>query len=703
MSGLSSSTTAAAKSISGFAGTATTIENALERIARLLANTLEATSAFIAKTSEDGPIEIYASRGIDVRDNLNSAFLEPELFVQDQVLLVFDARQDPRFALDPWVIQKRVRFFASCPLQDEAGRMIGILCVLDEKPNRPDQDQLRQLSDLAHLASNAIQIHLSNSPENPTETPDLGADEPVSEPPAPAPQPEKEQTVRTESTTEEPRTTQAEHGGLDATQYHRVIASLPLPLIGVDASGLIQTWNASSAERLGYTQHEIEGKSLRDLLDTPAESERVQALVERVFMRRRIPTAALSIKSKDGKTQKLRCRVLPLYGEGETVRQCLFVGHVADTPKESRPTKENRHYQQATELAADLSYTMTLKDGQQVTFEWVSGRFAKPSELSQRLAQPLDWPSLVHPNDWPRIKVRYDGLKAGASNVCEYRLKFPNGTYQWVRDVSRVEAIDPASNSVKVIGAMHDITRQRRIEMQLLQAKNQAVAADRIKDSLMANISHELCTPLTSIIGFSEIVLDQIDGENQEFVTLIHGSAGRLKRTLSAIVNLAQLEGNEMSFYPERTALGAHAEQTIMAFQERAREKGLRLEVKLANKQEVHAWIDSTAHTQVLNHLLDNAIKFTHSGSITIRIGQSEDTASLKVIDTGAGIAREFLPHLFDAFHQESTGLSRTHRGSGLGLALSDRLVEEMKGTITVESQQGQGTTFEITYPLASA
>jgi signal transduction histidine kinase len=114
----------------------------------------------------------------------------------------------------------------------------------------------------------------------------------------------------------------------------------------------------------------------------------------------------------------------------------------------------------------------------------------------------------------------------------------------------------------------------------------------------------------------------------------------------------------------------------------------------------VHAWLDARCLDGILHNLVGNAVKFTEAGRIRVRVGQEGGRVFVEVQDTGIGIDEHFLPHLFDEFKQESTGLARSHEGSGLGLAVTYRLVKLMNGDITVQSTKGEGSVFTVSFPV---
>ncbi len=250
-------------------------------------------------------------------------------------------------------------------------------------------------------------------------------------------------------------------------------------------------------------------------------------------------------------------------------------------------------------------------------------------------------------------------------------------------------------------------------ERELVRAKETAEEASELKSAFLANMSHEIRTPLTSIIGFAEAIGDRsssIRGGNgsapqeegptvDHFANLIEKSGRRLLETLNSVLDFSQLEAGSMPLSPNRIDVTAEIQETAELFRTRAGDEGVTLNLELADSP-LYAYADPAALRRILRNLVSNAVKFTDAGgSVTIRATETDGGIKIEVEDTGIGIDPEFVPNLFDAFQQESTGNKRTHEGSGLGLAVAHRLVDLMHGTIKVDTAKGEGTCFTVQLP----
>ena len=244
-----------------------------------------------------------------------------------------------------------------------------------------------------------------------------------------------------------------------------------------------------------------------------------------------------------------------------------------------------------------------------------------------------------------------------------------------------------------------DITYRKNYERKLIEAKEMAEEISRTKMTLLANISHEIRTPLTAIIGFSDVLLEDIDPAKAEFVHLIRSGGRRLMDTLNSVLDLAQIESRGLRLHPEPVDLVELASETIRFYEPTARERGLTLMLHPVPDMPAPLFADRGALDRILSNLISNALKFTPSGGVAVSVEADRERVYLSVADTGIGIGPAFLPHLFDEFRQESTGLSRRYEGSGLGLTIVHRLVEMLGGKISVESRKDAGTRFEVVIP----
>lgn len=232
----------------------------------------------------------------------------------------------------------------------------------------------------------------------------------------------------------------------------------------------------------------------------------------------------------------------------------------------------------------------------------------------------------------------------------------------------------------------------------LIEANRRLHEADRLKDDLLANTSHELRTPLTAILGFADVLREELDTPGREFAEHILRSGQRLLQTVDGLLNMARLQADTMELRAETFDLASAVRDAAERLRPDAERKQLFLKVFPENVP-VPVHLDPTAVASILANLIGNAIKFTERGGVTVLVDADADEVHLTVRDTGIGITEEFLPQLFMPFKQASSGYGRVFEGSGIGLAVTYRLVQLLGGEISVETQPGEGTTFLLRLP----
>jgi two-component system phosphate regulon sensor histidine kinase PhoR len=241
--------------------------------------------------------------------------------------------------------------------------------------------------------------------------------------------------------------------------------------------------------------------------------------------------------------------------------------------------------------------------------------------------------------------------------------------------------VEPEDEMVLVL---HDITSMKEVE--------------KIKRDLVSSVSHELRTPLTSIKGFAETLEDEVEGKNKHYVEIIKRNTDRLINIVRDLLLLAQLEEKDAELQIEEFDLKALAEQTMRIFDAQAKEKNLSLRLESpADLPPIHA--DPFKIEQVLINLLDNAIKYTDKGEVSLVLGRSDQDVTISVHDTGIGMPKEKLSRIFERFYVVDKSRSRKTGGTGLGLSIVKHITLLHGGEVSVESSPGAGTQ-DVTGPI---
>ncbi|PSQ90076.1 MAG: hypothetical protein BRD45_00795 [Bacteroidetes bacterium QS_8_64_10] len=251
-----------------------------------------------------------------------------------------------------------------------------------------------------------------------------------------------------------------------------------------------------------------------------------------------------------------------------------------------------------------------------------------------------------------------------------------------------------------LLSVLSDITRRKEAEQALREAKEDAEAMDQFKTSVLENLTHEVRTPMTVILGFVSVLREGVRPNYERFVDLVERSGRRLLLMLDAILDLAQLEAGTLD--PSNDCFNANGVVRVASDTLRpiAEEQGLDFEIDVP-LEPTYVRADHDVLMRVVNNLVDNAIKFTDEGSVELMLRRAGDEVVIYVRDTGVGIKADYLQELFTEFTQESEGMERSHQGMGLGLAVTKRLVEHMDGSIAVDSTKGEGTEFRVRLPRA--
>ncbi len=297
----------------------------------------------------------------------------------------------------------------------------------------------------------------------------------------------------------------------------------------------------------------------------------------------------------------------------------------------------------------------------------------------------------------------WNSILAGNEWRGELYNKKKNGDLFWetvsIRPIKNLKGITTHFLAVK-----EDITEKKMMDLELKQALDRAEESSRLKSSLLANMSHELRTPMNGILGFAQLLNEEIkDPLGKQMVQKIQNSGKRLMTTLNTILELSELESNKFLMTINKINIYNSLMLALKEYEEKAIQKGLVLEYQIEEKNLV-CFVDENIFNKIIVNLVDNALKFTSVGRITVKLssdGGLDDGlfAKISVSDTGIGIEEKDLEIIFHEFRQASEGLGRNYEGNGLGLTLARKMARLMEGDITVESIPGKGSTFTYTIP----
>lgn len=385
----------------------------------------------------------------------------------------------------------------------------------------------------------------------------------------------------------------------------------------------------------------------------------------------------------------------------------------------------------------------------------------EPADMARRIANAIDRARILDATQEAEIRLRtiieniQDGVlivdKAGvvmfANPAAEflldrdldelYGMAVPTDIPLSGEDFVRIEPANSLGRTLHVrahdvrwegreahLVTFRDVTNEQEIREQLRLARKAAEEASAMKSTFLANMSHELRMPLASIIGFAQLIEEGTDHDDyREFAQTIQESGNRLLTTIIAVLEATRLEKHHLEPIMQPVRLDVLIEEVVSTLQPLlqnekvtlscvgrtgdssnrgagSENRGSATDAAIAGATNAPLVIaDEDFLIRILNNLIGNAAKFTSEGSILVSWEMLDDVVRIDVKDTGKGMAKEFLPHIFDEFSQESTGAGRSHEGTGLGLTIVKGLVDLMDGRIEVTSEPGQGSCFSVYLP----
>jgi len=264
---------------------------------------------------------------------------------------------------------------------------------------------------------------------------------------------------------------------------------------------------------------------------------------------------------------------------------------------------------------------------------------------------------------------------------------------------------DEETGAISHNAIAREITDRKRAELALVRARERAENASRAKSRFLATVSHEIRTPMNGIIGMARLLAaTDLTPEQHTYVGAVSTSAGALLALIEDLLDFSKIEAGKFELEPQEVSPRELIEHAVELMSARAFSRNIGLGCHIAPQVPERAMMDPGRLRQVLLNLIGNAIKFTEVGGILVDVGVADDEAGRRLViavtDTGPGLAKADRERIFREFEQAEGGSTRRHGGAGLGLAISRRIVEAMKGTISVESEPGRGSTFTVGIPL---
>ena len=621
---------------------------AFDRVTRIATRLFEVPVALVNFIDREDQW-CLSSCGIDLdRTSLEVSFCVHAID-QEGVMVVPDAREDERFANNPLVTGRPyIRFYAGAPLTAPNGHRLGTLCLLDDQPRSFPESKQQMLADLAGVIMDELNLRHYAS--------DLY---------------DSRQAHRELS-----------------EQRRRILESITDAFVAVDEEWTLTYVNAQAEAFLERDREELLGNNLWNefpeaigstFQDKYETAIREQATVE--FIEHYPPL-----------DRWFEVKAFPFEGG-----LSIYFDDVTDRLEAEENLRRERDLTEAIMDTSVAALIIINADGDisfanEPAVDILGGDDGQLGDtVYDGTLKTLDG-TRVPKGEWPFDRILDDGTP-----ILDERYLFEGGGggERYIA-VNGAPLRDADGTIRQVVFSIEDITDQVEYERQLRAAKEEAEQANQLKSAFLANMSHDIQTPLSSIMNHADLLRREVGEGHEERIALIKRSSNRLLDTLESVLDLSKLEAGAIEPTPEEINLADELIGTVEIFQPQANENDIALEAEV--EEPLYAELDPTMLHRVTDNLLSNALKFTGAGgTVTVRAHRDDGHVVIEVADTGEGIDASFLPNLFEPFVREDEQMSA--EGTGLGLAITKNLTEVMGGDIDVESEKGVGTTFTVRLP----
>ncbi len=493
------------------------------------------------------------------------------------------------------------------------------------------------------------------------------------------------------------------------------IENAAVPLHWVGADGKIIWANQAEFDLLGYKPEEYIGKSI---MDFHADEAVIEDILKRLKQNETLQNYRARLRSKDGSIKHVLINSNVLIKDGNFVHTRCFTRDVTREVEVLQRLQEGKQLTKAVIDAALDAVVVTDQDG--IITEWnkQAENIFGWSNL-EAIGQPMS--TMIIPEEYREAhrKGMERFLATREAKILNRRIEITaiNRDLK-VFPIELTVAFVEKDNKVFFTAFIRDITEKKLIDSQLTQAlksaeeaRDKAETANMAKNEFLANMSHEIRTPMNAIIGLSNILnmSSPLTQKQKEFIKTLQMSADSLLALINDLLDISKIEANTVQLEEIPFNLTQLTNEVISMVTVRAREKGLNFTMEGECVRDKHFIGDPTRIRQMILNLCSNAVKFTEKGNIDISITCSDNETPgiedicIAVTDTGIGIPQEKIETIFNKFIQADSSINRRYGGTGLGLAITKTLTEIMKGTITVESEEGVGSTFKICLPLVVA
>ncbi|MGA7160951.1 MAG: PAS domain S-box protein [Bacteroidota bacterium] len=497
-----------------------------------------------------------------------------------------------------------------------------------------------------------------------------------------------------------------------------LVESSPIAIVTLDVQQRVQTCNKAFETIFGYSSDEAVGKNLDDLIVPEDKKEEGKELTLVSFDRKNI-RRELVRKRKDGSLIDVEVHATSISMDE---KQVGVIAQYEDITDRKQAERELRESTEKLQLIFDNAF-----DGINIFEEHPDPERRKLVDCNARYAEMAgrSREELLRIGNTRNIAKT---LSQDNTRSIERALIF-RGSFTWIRPDGKDNIIEYTAVPIKMrgktftIGIDHDVTERTKAEAQIKEqikiiekqnlelekARDLAMEANKTKSAFLASMSHELRTPLNAIIGYSEMILEEMGDANETHyqgdLERIRSAGKNLLELINEVLDLSKIEAGKMELYLEEFQLGGLVDEVVSTVQPLMEKNENTLLVNVTQNIPT-VRLDHTKVRQILFNLISNASKFTQKGTITLYADMVSAPdlpgrkITLKVTDTGIGLTEEQIARLFKEFSQADSSTTRKYGGTGLGLAITKRFTDMMNGSIDVQSEPNEGTTFIVTLPL---
>jgi PAS domain S-box-containing protein len=465
----------------------------------------------------------------------------------------------------------------------------------------------------------------------------------------------------------------------------------------VDETGLYTYVSPLSANVLGYTPDELVGKKhYYDLHPAQSQEDFKKATLEVFHRKESFHDYVNQIVNGSGKSIWVMTNGVAILGDNNEL--IGYRGAYSDITERIQRENLLKKLTLAVEQSP-VSIVITSVDG---AIEYGN---PKACETTGYTVEELlgKNPRVLKSGSKPSsdYKELWDTIISGKIWHGEFHNIRKNGELYW-ESASISPIFDNEGNIINFLAVKEDITNQKMLISELQEAKNRAESSDRLKSAFIKNISHEIRTPLNGIVGMSEQILKtSLPQQNKEILlNLIKESSARLINTVNSYLDISLIVSGNIEVHIQPVSLNNLMNDLKSEMQHECAGKDLILQLMVPeNTDSIEIKTDPEIFVKIMRHLLENAVKFTEAGYVAFGYKIKNEVVEFYCKDTGIGIEMSFIPHIFESFSQADVSDTRAYEGSGLGLSITQHLVQLLSGEIRVESEIDKGSTFYLTFP----